>query len=101
MTKFTIPTGSKTAFHIPAKPAQPEKQDIERLGVSVKTAAKMLDVSERTMWTLAKKQKIRSARIGTRVIFSVESLRAFVDGQVIDSKQNVSTATTEHSDNKE
>jgi len=72
---------------------EPAKQDIERLGVSVKTAAKMLDVSERTMWTLAKEQKIRTSRIGTRVIFSVESLREFVDG-----KQNVSTVTTGHSD---
>ena len=74
-------------------PIQPEKQRIERLGVSVKTAAEMLAVSERTMWTLAKEKKIRTARIGTRVIFSVESLREFVDG-----KQNVSTVTTGHSD---
>ena len=74
-------------------PIQPEKQSIEYIGVSVKTAAKMLDVSERTMWTLAKEQKIRTARIGTRVIFSVESLREFVDG-----KQNVSIVTTGYSD---
>ena len=78
MTKITIP---------------PAQHDLERLGVSVKTAAKMLDVSERTMWTLAKEQKIRTARVGTRVIFSVESLREFVGG-----KQNFSTVTTGHSD---
>ena len=83
MTKFTISSGTKTAFRIPAKPAQPEKQDIERIGVSAEVASEMLGVGTRTMWNLAKEQKVRTVRIGTRVIFSVESLREFVDGKPV------------------
>jgi len=66
MTKFTIPRGTKTAFRIPAKPAQPEKQNIERISVSAEVASEMLGVSVSTMWSLAKTQKIRTVRIGTR-----------------------------------
>ena len=81
MTKFTIPSGSRTAFRIPAKPAQPEKQDIERISVSAEIASEMLGVGTRTMWNLAKEQKVRTVRIGTRVLFSVQSLREFIDGK--------------------
>jgi excisionase family DNA binding protein len=80
MTKISIPAGTNSAFRIPAKPGQPEK-NVERIGVSAETAAEMLGVGVRTMWTLAKEQKIRTVRIGTRVIFSVQSLREFIDGK--------------------
>ena len=83
MTKFTIPTGTKTAFRIPAKPTQPEKLDIERIGVSVEVASEMIGVGVRTMWNLAKDQKVHTVRVGTRVIFSVRSLREFVDGKPV------------------
>ena len=81
MTKITIPTGTKTAFRIPPKQAPAPKQDIERIGVSAEIAAEMLGVSVSTMWSLAKSQKVRTIRIGTRVIFSVQSIREFVDGK--------------------
>ena len=81
MTKFTISPGTKAAFRIPAKPIQPEKQDIERIGVSVEIASEMIGVSVSTMWSLAKTQKVRTVRIGTRVLFSVQSLREFIDGK--------------------
>ena len=81
MTKITIPLGTPSPFRIPATPAQPDQQPIERIGVSAETAAEMLAVSPRTMWNLAKEQKIRTVRIGTRDIFSVQSLREFVDGK--------------------
>ena len=75
MTKFTIPPGTQATFRIPAKPAQPEKQNIERISVSAEVASEMLGVSVSTMWSLAKTQKIRTVRIGTRVLFSVQSLQ--------------------------
>jgi|GEM_PF-2455485 len=81
MKKFTIPSGTKTAFRIPAKPAQPEKQNIEHISVSVERASEMLGVGVSTMWALAKAQKVRTVRIGTRVVFSVQSLREFIDGK--------------------
>ena len=81
MTRITIPTGTSAAIRIPEKPVQTELQPIERIGVSVETAAEMLAVCTRTMWNLAKEQKVHTVRIGTRVIFSVQSLREFVDGK--------------------
>jgi excisionase family DNA binding protein len=75
---ITIPINTAdTPIRIPPKP-----QDIppERIGVSAKAAAEMLGVCERTIWNLAKANKIRSVRIGKRVIVSVQSLRELVDG---------------------
>lgn len=80
MTKFTIPLGSQTAFRVPPKQA-PAPPSIERIGVSVEVAAEMIGVGVRTMWSLAKSQKIHTVRIGTRVIFSVQSIRDFIDGK--------------------
>ena len=81
MTKFTIPTGTNSAFRISAKTAQPEQKDIERIGVSAEVAAEMIGVGVRTMWNLAKEQKIHTVRVGNRVVFSVQSLREFIDGK--------------------
>jgi excisionase family DNA binding protein len=78
MTKITIPTNNHATVRIPAKPAQPT-EPIERIGVSVETAAEMLGVCISTMWQLAKEQKIHTVRVGKRVIFSVQSLRDFVN----------------------
>ena len=80
MTKITIPHSTPSAFRIPEKLAQAEQKSVERIGVSAEVAAEMLGVCPRTMWNLAKEQKIRTVRIGTRVIFSVQSLREFIDG---------------------
>jgi excisionase family DNA binding protein len=82
MTKITIPRSPDSIIRIPAKTEQPvQAEAIERIGVSVKIAAEMLGVSDRTVWNLAKKGKIHTVRIGTRVIFSVQSLRDFVNGK--------------------
>ena len=81
MTKITIPRGTDSVITIPAKPEYPVQPDaIERIGVNVRTAAEMLGVCERTMWTLAQSEKVRTTRVGKRVIFSVQSLREFIDG---------------------
>jgi hypothetical protein len=91
MSIITIPTGTNSCIRIPAQPEKTE-QPVERIGVSVETAAEMLAVSPRTMWNLAKEQKVRTVRIGARVIFSVQSLRDFIDGSV-----NADTDSTEYS----
>ena len=97
MTKITIPRNPASAIRIPAKPehaAQPEP--IERIGVSAKRAADMLDVSERTMWTLAKQGKVRTARIGKRVLFSVQSLRdLFNEAKTADTDDTACVAVKE------
>jgi hypothetical protein len=75
-----------SCIKIPAKAQNPESvDDVERIGVSVKRAAKMLDLSERHVWTLVKEEKIRSVKSGTRTIVSVLSIREFVDGKKVNN----------------
>ena len=80
MKTIRIPLGKTIPFQILPKPKNEPTEQIERIGVSAKRAAEMIDVCERTIWNLAKEGKIRAIRIGKRVIISVQSLREFVDG---------------------
>lgn len=67
-------------INIPRKPAEAVPPTLpERLAVNVKEAAHMLSVSERTVWTLAKIDRIKSKKIGGRIVFPVDSLRSFLD----------------------
>ena len=61
---------------IPAKAKiTPEPvDDIERIGTSVRLAAKMIDVSERHLRTLLKEGEIRSRKSNARTIVSVTAL---------------------------
>ena len=84
MTYYTIPSGEDSHITIPSKAEKPQQKsdgDGDRIGVSVKRAAGMLDLSERTVWNLWKQEKIRATKVGTRVIVSVQSLRDFIDGK--------------------
>jgi hypothetical protein len=98
MTIITIPTGTDSCIRIPAQPEKTE-QPVERIGVSVETAAEMLAVCPRTMWNLAKEQKVRTVRIGTRVIFSVQSLREFIDGVPANADNNGIACVAEGKEN--
>jgi len=80
MKTIRIPLGKTTPFQIIPKSKNEPTEQVERIGVSAKRAAEMIDVCERTIWNLAKEGKIRAIRIGKRVIISVKSLREFVDG---------------------
>lgn len=53
----------------------------ECLTVSAKEAARMIGISERTLFTLTKEGKIDSLRIGRKVLYSAEKIRAFVNGE--------------------
>jgi predicted transcriptional regulator len=57
-----------------------QTENLDCIGGSVAKAATRIGVSERTIWDLAKTGIIRTTRIGRRCIFSVQSLRDFVDG---------------------
>ncbi len=48
---------------------------IERLAVNAREAAKMLGVSERTLWKRAREGVIPTKRIGGRVLFPIDALR--------------------------
>ena len=84
MTYFTIPASTESRISIPAKAEKPQRDpgdDVERIGVSVAKAAIMLDLCERSVWTLMKTGKLRYVCVGTRRIVSVQSLRDFVNGK--------------------
>lgn len=53
----------------------------EQLLVSLREAAKMLGVSQRTTWQLAADGRLPSIRIGSRRLFSPETLREWVKAQ--------------------
>jgi len=54
-------------------------QKIEPLAVNGKNAAKMLGVSERTVFNLARQGKIACKKVGWRSLYPVASLKAFLE----------------------
>ena len=90
---ITVPLNANTGIRILAKPAdsKPEHkrtETIERIGVSIQEAAKMLGISKPHFLPLVKEGKIRTVQIGRRILVSVQSLREFVDGHSDDSMEN-------------
>jgi len=82
---ITIPLNTNTGIRIPAgtppeKPERKRTETIERIGVSIQEAAKMLGISRPHFLPLVKEEKIRTVKIGRRILVSVQSLREFVDG---------------------
>ena len=63
---------------ISPKQATPEKQ-IEPLAVNSRQAAKLLGVSEKTIFNLTRDGKIHRKKIGWRTLISVASLKAFLE----------------------
>lgn len=54
----------------------PEKQP---LLVNSREASRLLQISERTLWTLTKAGEIPSVRLGRSVRYSVDALRRWID----------------------
>jgi excisionase family DNA binding protein len=54
---------------------------IEPIAVNLQRAAALLDISDRTLWSLAKDGKIPHKRVGNRLLFSVEELRKFISSE--------------------
>jgi len=52
---------------------------VEPLAVDTRTAAKMLSISERTLYTLTKEGKIACRKVGWRSLYPVASLKAFLE----------------------
>ena len=90
---ITIPFNSNTGIRIPASQPQPKPErkrteSIERIGVSIQEAAKMLGISKPHFYPLVKEGKVRTVKVGRRTLVSVQSLRDFVDGKT-DPKNSV------------
>ena len=75
---FTLGRNFMSIKISPRKPTQPPIT--ERLAVSKKEAAAMLNVSERSLDNWRRDGKIIARKIGSRVLFPLESLRAFISG---------------------
>jgi len=76
---ITIPIRSAPTITIPPRPEITEPV-IERIAVKAADACKMLGVSSGTLTLWTKKGLIPHRRIGGRILYSVEGLKAFVDG---------------------
>jgi excisionase family DNA binding protein len=83
---ITIPLNANTSIRIPAGTTQAlsdskRKEDMRPIGVSIPQAAKMLGVSKKTFYPLIREGKVRTVKIGRRVLVSVQSLHEFMDGK--------------------
>jgi excisionase family DNA binding protein len=83
---ITIPLNTNSGIRIPAWQVEPKAErkrteNTERIGVSIQEAAKMFGISRPHFYPLVKEGKIRTIKIGRRVLVSVQSLRDFVDGK--------------------
>jgi len=67
-------------IRIPEKQRE-EKVNLEKIAVGAKEAARMLSISERTLWTLTKDKRVPARRVGRKWIYSVDELRRFARGQ--------------------
>ena len=65
---------------IPRRPAVTDRSS-EPLAVSVKEAARLLGVCQRTVWQAAKRGEIQSRKIGSRVVFPLASIHRFLHGK--------------------
>ena len=81
--EFALPTGNGTC--IPLSVEQPKKgyfvEPIKRIGYSIPEAALSIGVSNDLIVSLIKEQKLRTVRIGKRVIIPVQSLHEFMEGE--------------------
>jgi len=94
---ITIPLNTNSGIRIQAKPEESkpkhkQTKTIERIGVSIQEAAKMLGISKPHFLPLVNEGKIRTVRIGRRILVSVQSLREFVNGKEEDPRNSVENA---------
>lgn len=53
-------------------------EDSDRILLSIKDAAHLLSICERTLWSLVREQRIPHLRIGRRLLFSRDTLSTWV-----------------------
>jgi len=82
---ITITRNTNSGIRILPKQAEPkpecrQAESIPQIGASIQEAAKMLGISRPHFYPLIKEGKVRTVKIGKRVVVSIQSLRDFVDG---------------------
>jgi excisionase family DNA binding protein len=82
---ITIPLNTNSGIRIPARipPEKKERKQTEAspIGISSTQAAKMLNVGRPLMAHMVKTGKVRSLKLGKRVVVSVQSLHKLMDGK--------------------
>ena len=58
-----------------------DRHDLAPLAVRPHEAARILGMSERTLWTLTKQGGLPHFKVGRLVLYSVDALRQWVNGQ--------------------
>lgn len=53
----------------------------EKLLLNARETAEILNISTRLLWTKTKSGEIPSVRLGTRVLYSIAKLRAWLESQ--------------------
>jgi excisionase family DNA binding protein len=64
------------------------KPAVERASYSVPEAAAAIGVSSRTLWTYVKRKRLKTFRLGTRVLVPADELRRFIDEQMNNGMEN-------------
>lgn len=59
----------------------PSTSGVPSLLVDTREAARLLNISTRTLWTLTARGELPSVRIGRRVLYRLETLREFSERQ--------------------
>ncbi len=63
---------------------------VDKLAMPIREAAKALSISERTLWSLTSPRgPIRCVRAGTRVLYPLATLQAWIDSQLTAAKCSV------------
>jgi len=56
-------------------------QEANQLLVTSREAARLLSISERTLWELAKTRKVKRVKIGRSVRYHINDLEAWIEAQ--------------------
>lgn len=64
------------------------EQDADSLTVNASEAAKLIGISQRTLWQLSRQGVIPCIRAGRRVLYSKDMLKKYVNGELSTKDQN-------------
>jgi excisionase family DNA binding protein len=65
-----------------------QSEQLPRQGFNAREAARIIGISERTLWGLTKRGQIRCFRVGRSVLYSLDAIRDFIQVQEQKAGQN-------------
>lgn len=70
-------------YHAPRRPQSPSRDQPTPLAIRPRTAARMLGVSERTLWSMTKRGEIPHARVGRGVLYPWAELVRWLEDKTL------------------